>query len=174
MRLDKGHVRILTGSEFKLMLRSPQGILAMSFLAIYAGWVLSKLWGNAGFINSLASGSLSEEGTIVMAAVKWLANIAGVALIIGSFLLIQKRRAQTDQLSSYADWFLLGFVFTVAVSGLLAEITRFAGWAGITYTVYFIHLVAVWVLIAFLPFSKLAHLVYRTVAMAYDKYIDRH
>ncbi len=106
--------------------------------------------------------------------VKWLANIAGVGLIIGSFLLIQKRRAQTDQISSYSDWFLLGFVFTVAVSGLLAEITRLAGWAGITYTVYFIHLVAVWVLIAFLPFSKLAHLVYRTVAMAYDEYIGRH
>lgn len=105
--------------------------------------------------------------------VKWLGNIAGVALIIGSFLLIQKRRAQTDQISSYSDWFLLGFVFTVAVSGLLAEITRLAGWAGITYAVYFIHLVAVWVLIAFLPFSKLAHLVYRTVAMAYDKYIGR-
>ena len=105
--------------------------------------------------------------------VKWLGNIAGVVLIIGSFLLIQKRRAQTDQISSYSDWFLLGFVFTVAVSGLLAEITRLAGWAGITYAVYFIHLVAVWVLIAFLPFSKLAHLVYRTVAMAYDKYIGR-
>jgi ABC-type transport system involved in multi-copper enzyme maturation permease subunit len=75
MRLDKGHVRILTGSEFKLMLRSPQGILAMSFLAIYAGWVLTKLVGNAGFINSLASGTLSQEGTVVMAAVKWLANL---------------------------------------------------------------------------------------------------
>jgi ABC-type transport system involved in multi-copper enzyme maturation permease subunit len=75
MALDKGHVRILTGSEFKLMLRSPQGILAMTFLCIYAGWVLSKLWGNADFINSLSSGNLSEEGTFVMVAVKWLVNI---------------------------------------------------------------------------------------------------
>jgi len=75
MALDKGHVRILTGSEVKLMLRSPQGILAMTFLCIYAGWVLTKLVGNADFINSLASGSLSEEGTIVLAAVKWLANL---------------------------------------------------------------------------------------------------
>lgn len=75
MGLDKGHVRILAGSEFLLMLRSPQGILGMAFLGIYAGWVLSKLCGNADFINSLVAGNLSEEGTIVMAAVRWLANL---------------------------------------------------------------------------------------------------
>jgi ABC-type transport system involved in multi-copper enzyme maturation permease subunit len=75
MALDKRHVKILTGSEFKLMLRSPQGILALTFLGIYAGWVLTKLAGNADFINSLSSGTLSEEGTFVMVAVKWLVNI---------------------------------------------------------------------------------------------------
>ena len=75
MALDKRHVKILTGNEFKLMLRSPQGILALTFLGIYAGWVLAKLAGNADFINRLASGNLSEEGTFVMVAVKWLVNI---------------------------------------------------------------------------------------------------
>ena len=73
--MDKRHVKILTGNEFKLMLRSPQGILALTFLGIYAGWVLAKLAGNADFINRLASGNLSEEGTFVMVAVKWLVNI---------------------------------------------------------------------------------------------------
>lgn len=105
--------------------------------------------------------------------VKWLANIAGVALIVGSFLLIQKRRAATDQISSYPDWYLLWLIFIVAVSGLLTEVARLAGMAFITYAVYYIHLVAAWVLIAFLPFTKLAHLVYRTVALAYDEYIGR-
>lgn len=75
MVLDKGHVGILTGNELKLMLRSPQGILALTFLGIYAGWVLAKLAGNADFINRLSSGTLSEEGTFVMVAVKWLVNI---------------------------------------------------------------------------------------------------
>jgi ABC-type transport system involved in multi-copper enzyme maturation permease subunit len=75
MALDKRHVKIRTASEFKLMLRSPQGILALTFLGIYAGWVLTKLAGNADFINSLSSGTLSEEGTFVMMAVKWLVNI---------------------------------------------------------------------------------------------------
>ncbi|MGD8548251.1 MAG: heterodisulfide reductase, partial [Desulfobacterales bacterium] len=38
---------------------------------------------------------------------------------------------------------------------------------------YFIHLVFVFDLFAFLPFSKLAHIVYRTVAMAYNEYSER-
>ncbi len=75
MALNKRHVRTIGGNEFRLMLRSPQGILAMTFLGIYAGWVLSKLCGNSDFINSLSSGSLGEEGTIVMAAVSWLADL---------------------------------------------------------------------------------------------------
>jgi quinone-modifying oxidoreductase subunit QmoC len=45
--------------------------------------------------------------------------------------------------------------------------------AGVTYAMYFIHLVFVFNLFAFLPFSKLAHLVYRTVAMAYNQYSGR-
>jgi quinone-modifying oxidoreductase subunit QmoC len=39
--------------------------------------------------------------------------------------------------------------------------------------VYWLHLIAVWALFAYTPFSKLAHLVYRTVAMAYQEYSGR-
>lgn len=105
--------------------------------------------------------------------VKWLANVAGVALIIGSALMIKNRLAKKDQTSTYKDWYLLGLVFGLGVTGVLAEATRLAGMAGATYVVYFIHLVFVFNLFAFLPFSKLAHLVYRTVAIAYNEYSGR-
>jgi quinone-modifying oxidoreductase subunit QmoC len=107
--------------------------------------------------------------------VKWLANVSGVALVIGSALLIKNRlvKAKTDQTSSYPDWLLLGLVFGLGVTGLLTEATRLAGLAGLTYFMYFIHLVFVFDLFAFLPFSKLAHIVYRTVAMAYNEYSER-
>jgi len=105
--------------------------------------------------------------------VKWLANVAGVALIIGSALMIKNRLAKKDQTSTYKDWYLLGLVFGLGVTGVLTEATRLAGMAGVTYFVYFIHLVFVFNLFAFLPFSKLAHLVYRTVAMAYNEYSGR-
>ena len=106
--------------------------------------------------------------------VKWLANVAGVALIIGSALMIKNRLAKKDQTTTYKDWYLLGLVFGLGVTGILAEATRLAGMAGVTYAMYFIHLVFVFNLFAFLPFSKLAHLVYRTVAMAYNEWSGRN
>jgi quinone-modifying oxidoreductase subunit QmoC len=39
--------------------------------------------------------------------------------------------------------------------------------------VYFVHLLFIWSLFAYTPFSKLAHIVYRTVAMTYIEYSGR-
>ena len=105
--------------------------------------------------------------------VKWLANISGVALLVGSALLIKNRMADTESVSVYSDWLLLGLVFSLAVTGLLTEMTRLAGTGGLSYFIYFVHLVNVFLLFVTLPFTKLAHLVYRTVSMAYDHYIGR-
>jgi len=105
--------------------------------------------------------------------VKWLANVSGVALIIGSILLIKQRIRKTDQKSAYKDWLLLWLVLGLGVTGMGAQLTRLAGWAGPSYTIYFIHLILIWFTFAYLPFSKLAHLVYRTVAMTYAEYAGR-
>ena len=51
--------------------------------------------------------------------------------------------------------------------------SRLAGAAAATYAVYFVHLMFVFCLFVYLPFSKLAHLVYRTVAMIYAEYAGR-
>ena len=105
--------------------------------------------------------------------VKWLANVSGVALVIGSGLMIKSRLDKTDQVSSYKDWYLLWLVFGLGASGMLTEMTRLADVAVLSYPLYFIHLILVFNLFMFLPFSKLAHLVYRTVAMAYGEYGNR-
>ncbi|MBU2621511.1 MAG: quinone-interacting membrane-bound oxidoreductase complex subunit QmoC [Proteobacteria bacterium] len=105
--------------------------------------------------------------------VKWLANISGVALVAGGYLLMKSRMDKKDQTNSYKDWYLIGLVLGLGVSGMLTEITRLAGWAAGSYALYFIHLIFVFNLFAFLPFSKLAHLVYRTLAMAYAEYSNR-
>ncbi len=106
-----------------------------------------------------------------MNPVKWLANISGVALIIGSLLMMKNRLSKTDQETSYKDWYLIGLVFGLGFTGMLTEIARLVGMAGTSYVSYFIHLVLVFNFIAFLPFSKMAHFIYRTVAMGYDEYI---
>ena len=106
--------------------------------------------------------------------VKWLANIAGVALIVGTGLMIKNRSFKKDQASRYFDWYLIYLAFGLGVTGMGAQLTRLAGWAGVSFTTYYVHLVLVWALFAYLPFSKLAHLVYRTVAMAYNEYAGRN
>jgi quinone-modifying oxidoreductase subunit QmoC len=106
--------------------------------------------------------------------VKILANVSGIALVIGAILLMRQRSAKkTDQVSTYQDWYLLWMVLGVGATGMLAELTRLADAAFLTYLIYFIHLMFVFNLFAFLPFSKLAHLVYRTVAMGYNEYSGR-
>jgi quinone-modifying oxidoreductase subunit QmoC len=105
--------------------------------------------------------------------VKWLANVAGVSLVIGSLLMIKNRLAKQDQVSTYKDWWLISWALALGATGLLTEMTRLAGMAGLSYALYYIHLMFVWSLFFFIPYSKLAHLVYRTTAMAYNEYIDR-
>jgi len=106
--------------------------------------------------------------------VKWLANLAGVSLIVGTSLLIKNRSSKKDQKSGYFDWYLVYLAFGLGVTGMGAQLTRLAGWAVVSFATYYVHLILVFCLIAYLPFSKLAHLVYRTVAMAYNEYAGRN
>jgi len=52
-------------------------------------------------------------------------------------------------------------------------LTRLAGIAGLAYPVYFIHLVFVFSLFLYLPYSKLAHIFYRAAAICFAKYSGR-
>jgi quinone-modifying oxidoreductase subunit QmoC len=105
--------------------------------------------------------------------IKWVANLGGLALVIGGGLMIAKRWSNKDQVNSYKDWYLLGLVVGLGVTGLLTEIIRLGGLYGVSAFFYYIHLILVWSLFAYTPFSKLAHIVYRTVAMAYQEYSGR-
>lgn len=105
--------------------------------------------------------------------VKWLGNISGVALVIGSTLLIKNRMAKSDQVNTYWDWSLLWLVFGLGITGMLTEMFRLGGIMLLSNLIYFLHLVLVWSLFAYTPFSKLAHLVYRVVAMTYKEYAER-
>ncbi|WP_367172505.1 heterodisulfide reductase [Desulfobacula sp.] len=106
--------------------------------------------------------------------IKWLANIAGVALVIGSGLMIKNRLdKKDDQITYYKDWFILGIVFALGLTGMLTEMARLAHMAYLSYFLYYLHLIAIFNLFAFLPFSKMAHLVYRLAAMTYAEYSNR-
>jgi quinone-modifying oxidoreductase subunit QmoC len=89
---------------------------------------------------------------------------------------LTKRRLNLDAQkhgSSYYDWYLLGVIWAIAVTGLLCVLLRWTNIAVLAYPCYYIHLISVFLLIAYLPWSKLGHLVYRTMALAYARKIGR-
>ena len=107
--------------------------------------------------------------------VKILANIGAVMLLVGLAILTVRRKALDPKKTSsnYYDWYLLCVIWVVAVTGVLSQLFRLAGIAPVAYSVYYVHLVAVWMLFAYLPWSKLGHLVYRTAALTYVRAMGR-
>ncbi len=104
--------------------------------------------------------------------VKIFANLGAVILIYGSIMLIQNRKAREAEgymRGAYNDWFLLYLILFVGLTGLGAEILRLLN-LKLAYFVYIAHLACVFVLFLSLPFSKFAHLLYRTTVMVYDTY----
>lgn len=105
--------------------------------------------------------------------VKWLANIAAVAMIYGIVVLWQNRKKMEDAGKArytFYDWFYIWIVAAVGVTGLGAELLRLVHLPLPGYFFYFWHLVSVAMMFLYLPYSKFAHLVYRTEAYAFDLY----
>ena len=107
--------------------------------------------------------------------IKWIGNIGAFLVIVGSSLAIANRRVQGEDhgKGTYFDWLFLLVVLATGVTGLLTEILRLADIPGVAYPVYFSHLVLVWFLFAYLPFSKFAHILYRTTALIYARRVGR-
>jgi quinone-modifying oxidoreductase subunit QmoC len=61
----------------------------------------------------------------------------------------------------------------VAITGFLTQFARMAEASFWAYLFYGIHLVFVFYLLAYLPYSKFAHMIYRTVAMIFAEYSNR-
>ena len=135
-------------------------------LAIVTSIVAVGHWG--GKIVTLIA-PLGHTPMPLWSPVKLLANVGALALLYG-LTMLTRRRVNVDPVkgtSSYYDWYLLGVIWVVALTGLGSELFRLAGLAVLAYPTYYLHLVAVFMLIAYLPWSKLGHLVYRTTALIY-------
>jgi quinone-modifying oxidoreductase subunit QmoC len=114
---------------------------------------------------------------------KILANVGAIVLIGGCALAIRDRIGNKEEAgaSTAFDWLFVWLLLGVGVSGLLTEILRFAaepvdvrGLQYTAYAVYFVHLVLVFQLLVYLPYSKFAHVLYRTVALVYAEHTGRN
>ncbi|HSW62618.1 MAG TPA: quinone-interacting membrane-bound oxidoreductase complex subunit QmoC [Dissulfurispiraceae bacterium] len=107
--------------------------------------------------------------------IKWIGNVSGVAMLIGITMIVMNRFKNQEKAGtgSYFDWFFIVVVYGVGLTGMLAQILRLANIPVLGYPMYFAHLVFVFVLFAYAPYSKMAHMVYRTTAMVFAKYSNR-
>lgn len=105
--------------------------------------------------------------------VKILANVGAIALIVGVGILWGNRarkEAEGKATPTFYDWFLIWMIMGVGVTGLAAELFRLIGVVSVGYIIYYLHLVSVMMLFLYMPYTKFAHLVYRTFAMAFERY----
>ena len=110
--------------------------------------------------------------------VKILGNLSAVGLLYGCGLLVMRRfqkepEERNNLPSTYFDWLFLGILTAVAVTGTLTEVMRLSGTATVAYPMYFIHLCLIFTLLGYLPYSKFAHILYRTVAMVHEKMYEK-
>lgn len=106
---------------------------------------------------------------------KILANIGGLAVLTGVLLMIWERLyfGHLAGTSSYFDWVLVWSIFLVVVSGFATEALHYLRMAPHRHVAYFIHLVFVFALLVYLPYSKFAHLLYRMTAMVFAERFGR-
>ncbi len=150
--------------------KTPHLITLLSFIALalttaWAVFYLYVLGWKPGEYSSLAN------------PLKWLGNAGAIALIIGSIWLIQNRKSKPDKdgnTGSTFDWALLYLVLFIGLTGLGAEVCRLIGLPPAAYVIYAIHLILILTLFIYTPYSKLAHLFYRTTAMVFARHTGRN
>lgn len=103
--------------------------------------------------------------------IKWVALVGTILLLYGIYMVYQQRQAKvTDSRGgTYFDWLLIWVIIAVGVTGTLSWILRLLNLAALAYPMYFLHLVSVFFLFFYAPYTKMAHLVYRTTALVFAR-----
>ncbi len=140
-------------------------------LTLVTMWAVGYLYGNELFgLQPVGPFHFGESPYPITDPVKILALISSIAFAAGILIILYNRFAKAGKagLGSYFDWIFLLIVFGVGATGMLSWALRLADMnAG--YVVYYFHLVFIWSLFAYAPYSKFAHLFYRTTAMVFAK-----
>jgi quinone-modifying oxidoreductase subunit QmoC len=111
----------------------------------------------------------------LISPVKIAGNVGAVLLLAGCVTVIFRRLSAGNSpgKAAYFDWFLIWTLFFATLTGIATEVIRLSGMATATYWVYLVHLWLMFMFFIYLPFSKAAHMAYRTVAMYYARRIGR-
>jgi quinone-modifying oxidoreductase subunit QmoC len=102
---------------------------------------------------------------------KILGNLSALAMFAGLLTLIVKRLEGRDTArgSTYFDWSFLALLMMVVLTGVATELARLFGTPAVAYPVYYVHLIIIWSLFVYAPYSKMAHLAYRLTALLHAR-----
>jgi len=106
---------------------------------------------------------------------KVLANLGGASVLLGCILMILDRLEEDTPTggSTYFDWAFILILMLVVMTGFASELLHYLRLEPHRHIIYFAHLALVFVLLMNLPFSKFAHVIYRTTAMVFAEYTGR-
>ena len=148
---------------------------AFAGLAVTTTWAIAYLYGWE-FLGIQAFGPFhfGEAPYPMSDPMKMVALASSIAFAIGIVIILINRFAQAGKagLGSYFDWIFLTIVIGVGATGMLTWALRLADME-VGYLVYYFHLVFIWSLFAYAPYSKFAHLFYRTTAMVFARQSGR-
>jgi ferredoxin len=140
----------------------PHALTIWGFLGLFLATILDY---------GLALAGIKATGTPVPIwyPVRLLGTVAGAAMIYGTTVLIWNRLRRTDRTvseSTFSDWLLLALLWVTGVTGFGIEIALYLphppAWG---YWVFLLHVAVAIELVLLLPFTKLAHAIYRPVAL---------
>ncbi len=144
-------------------------------LAVVTAWAIAYLYGHEFFgIQAFGPFHFGESPYPNNDPVKILALISSVAFSAGFLIILFNRLVKAGKagMGSYFDWLFLAVVFGVGVTGMLSWAMRLADMTA-GYWMYYFHLVFIWALFAYTPYSKFAHVFYRTAAMVFARVSGR-
>jgi quinone-modifying oxidoreductase subunit QmoC len=144
-------------------------------LAVVTTWAIVYLYGSELLgIKPFGPFHFGESPYPNSDPVKILALISSIAFAAGVVILLMNRFAKAGKagMGSYFDWIFLTIVIGVGATGMLSWALRLADMS-VGYLIYYFHLVFIWSLFAYAPYSKFAHLFYRTTAMVFARYSGR-
>ena len=114
-----------------------------------------------------------DHSAILYALTKIVGMGGGIAMLIGGILLISHRMSGKEEIgqTGYADWLFLWIIFLVGITGMLSTIFHWISTPLFGYIDYYIHILLVFFLLWYAPYSKFGHMFYRTLALTYAKSI---
>jgi quinone-modifying oxidoreductase subunit QmoC len=145
-------------------------------LALTTAWAVVYMYGASLFgIPKMAVLNFGDSPYPLYDPLKLLGNLSALALLVGILMVISNRMKNAEKagVGGYYDWLFISVVFGIMATGILSEVFRLLDIAALAYPTYFLHLVFVFFLFAYAPFSKMAHMVYRTTAMVFAREAGR-